>query len=486
MNIRTKISLWYAGLLILIIVLFSVAVFGVIQATIINSIDSGLAQTSSNIRQNIRVIPMGEFGALETGVVFRNSDIFNVPGLSIQVWQTSDSETRIEPILIQSSSDLRDVEHALDSSALNATSPTFNKVILNNIPERVMTQPFITTDGQQLGVIQIASSLHIVDQVTTGLIKVMLVVTIIGVVISIVLGMMLSYRALQPIQEITAAAARISTTDDLTTRLPENVPDDEIGHLTRVFNHMMARLEHLFGVQQRFVTDLSHELRTPLTAIQGNLDMINRYGLDDDSLQVMQHATSRMTRMVNEVLMLARADYGDVTIDLYPLDLDEIVMETVSIAPSHAHNKGRNLTFKLAQQESVQINGNFERLQQVVHNLISNACKFTPDGGTITLSVYQCDDSGILEVTDTGIGIAKENLTRIFDRFYQIDDSRAHFNDDDGAGLGLAIVKWIVDAHRGEIEVESQVDVGTTFRVKFPLLKENTYSQKSKVLSAEY
>jgi len=154
------------------------------------------------------------------------------------------------------------------------------------------------------------------------------------VFISIGLGMMVSYRAVRPIQDITAAATRVSRANDLTTRLPTKVPDDEIGRLTKVFNHMMARLEYIFGVQQRFVADLSHELRTPLTAIQGNLDIIKRFGADEESIQAIQDETHRMTRMVKEVLMLARADYGDITIDLYPLDLEQLVVESVATFPA--------------------------------------------------------------------------------------------------------------------------------------------------------
>jgi len=480
MSIRTKISLWYAGLLTLIIIAFSIAVFGVIQATIINSIDSGLARSSSNIIRNIRVIPLGEFGTLETSVIFRNEEIFRVPGLSVQVWQTRDGENTMDPILLQSSFDLTGFTRPLDANALASERPNFTDVEFNNMPERVMTRPFTTAGGQKIGVVQISSSTLIVEQVTDGVLSIMISATVIGVVVSIVLGMMVSYRAVRPIQEITAAATKVSTTTDLSTRLPNNVPDDEIGRLTKVFNHMMARLEHIFGVQQRFVADLSHELRTPLTAIQGNLDIIKRFGADESSIQAIQDETQRMTRMVNEVLMLARADYGDITIDMYPLDLDALVEDCYNTFPALAHARNRDLTFELVRNEAVQINGNYERMQQVVSNLVVNAIKFTADKGIISISVYpRNEQTAVIEVSDTGIGISAEDLERIFDRFYQADHSRRHFTDHDGAGLGLSIVKWIVDTHNGTIEVESKPDEGSTFKILIPLLKENVESQKS-------
>lgn len=474
MKIRTKISLWYAGLLTLIIIIFSVAVFGVIQATILNSIDNSLAQTSVNILRDIRVIPVGEFSAPEIHVVFRSDEVFRIPELSLQVWQTSDGESAIEPTLIRASYDLQGFDGMLDGQYLASGEPVFSNVTLSKTPGRVLTLPFATANGQQIGVIQIAASTLIVQQVTAGVLKVMLLATGLGIVISIMVGMMLSYSALKPIEEISKAAAGISTSDDLTTRLPETgLADDEIGRLTRVFNHMMARLEYLFGVQQRFVADLSHELRTPLTAIQGNLDMVKRYGADETSLEAIQQETARMTRMVNEVLLLARADYGDIQIDLYPLDLDTLMLDVLNTAPALAHH--RDLKFEVGRHENVHINGNYERLLQVVSNLMMNAIKFTNDGGKITLSVYQDGNSGVLEVADTGIGISKENLDRIFDRFYQVDNSRAHTSDHDGSGLGLSIVKWIVEAHGGTIEVSSKVKSGTTFRIRLPILAQEKH-----------
>lgn len=178
--------------------------------------------------------------------------------------------------------------------------------------------------------------------------------------------------------------------------------------------------------------------------------------------------------------MLARADYGDISIDLYPLDLDSLVLESFSNIPALTYAKDRKLDFAMDRHEPVHINGNYERLQQVMDNLIVNAIKYTQDGGKITVSVYSNDDKGVIEVKDTGIGISKENQERIFERFYQVDDSRSHTCDEDGSGLGLSIVKWIVEAHGGSIEIESQLDVGTTFRVVFPLLKQTmTYESPS-------
>ena len=487
MKFHTKIFLWYAGLLTLIIIGFSIAVFGVIQTTIVNSIDNMLASKSSHLIRDMGIHPNYYHGVPSLNIFFQDEEDFRVAGLSIQVWQTHDGNETIPPVLIQSSFDLRGMTSALDVSQLSSDSPIYSNVIFHTERQRVMTRPFSTEDGRQIGVIQTASSIMIVDQITEGILKAMVVTTVIGWIISMGLDMLLSYHALQPIHKITVAVARISTSNDLTTRLTDTNPDNEVGRLARAFNHMMMRLEHLFGVQQRFVTELSHELRTPLTTIQGNLDIIQRYGADETSIQAIQLETKRMIRMVNEVLTLARADLGDDKIDLHPLDInDKLASSSVNRIASIAQEQDHQFFFRVNEyNQPLMINGNYEHLQQVLHNLLMNSIRFTRDGGAIRVSIDKEGDYGIIEVTDTGIGIAKENLERIFDRFYQVDDSRTHTSDNDGSGLGLSIVKWIVEVHKGIIEVESEINNGTTVRIKLPLLKEHLTHSPHQITEAQ-
>ncbi len=487
MKFHTKVFLWYAGLLTLIIIAFSIAVFGVIQATIVNSIDSRLAFKSSHLIKDMGIQSNRHLDTPTLDIVFKDDEVFRVAGVSIQVWQTHDGHQTISPVLIQSSYDLSDLQHALDTSQMTVGEPTYTDVTIHSERQRVMTRPLKTVDGRQIGVVQLASSIMIVDQITDGIIKAMVLTTMIGWIISISLDMLLSYHALQPIQKITNAVARISTSNDLTTRLPDTILDNEVGRLTKAFNHMMARLEHLFGVQQRFVTDLSHELRTPLTTIQGNLDIIQRYGTDETSIQAIQIETKRLTRMVNEVLTLARADFGGTDIDLHPIDINEkLAQESVDRITTIAKSQDQEFYFQVNKHsQPVMINGNYEHLKQVIYNLLMNAIRFTPDGGSIRVSIYEQRPYGVIEVSDTGIGIAKENLERIFDRFFQVDDSRAHTSDYDGSGLGLPIVKWIVEAHKGTIEVESEIDEGTTVRIKLPLLNSDIQPLESLPFSTD-
>jgi signal transduction histidine kinase len=187
-----------------------------------------------------------------------------------------------------------------------------------------------------------------------------------------------------------------------------------------VFNRLMDRLEHLFGAQRRLVADVSHELRTPLTAIRGNLDLIKRYGVDDDSLEAIASESERMARLVNDLLLLARADYGSMQIELSQVDLDTVVGEVFKEAKILA--KDRDLQIHLVAIEPIRMMGNSDRLKQLLLNLVSNAIKFTPDGGQISLALRREGKMARLSVSDTGVGISADDVVRIFDRFYQADD----------------------------------------------------------------
>lgn len=472
MTIRTKLTLWYSGLVALIIIIQSFTVITVSRVSILTTIDQVLQHTATEVRQSINIMPMGDFGSFTNRVIVGSDEIFSAPGTSIQVWQTNDGMGVVNPTLLRASADLRGMDHALDPQAIHSAEAHFSNTLINGVAGRVVTRPFYNSIGNvQIGVIQVASPIHAIEHANSTLLGITIIAATISILISIGLSMWLSKRALKPIEKITAAAASIAEAEDLSTRLSWKGPVDELGRLTNVFNHMMERLEHLFSVQQRFVGDVSHELRTPLTSILGNLEIMDRYGVDKASLEAVHREADRMSRMVNDLLLLARADYGEMKVDFYPLDLDAVALEVYEM--SHILAEKRKLRIKLGRFEPVRIHGNTDRLKQLLLNLTSNAIKFTEDGGSITLSVYEDKGNAVLEVEDTGIGISEEDLRRIFDRFFQADNSRVHLSEADGAGLGLSIARWIVDIHHASINVTSKVGEGTRFVIRFPLLSSN-------------
>lgn len=481
MTIRKKLILWYSGLLALIIVLFGAIQFGVTRWVMVNSVDTSLNDTVDQVWRNSNAALVGEFGS-PTGIVIQlpELDVFRASGVVVQVWDMSEDIPR----LARSSSNLEGYRAPLDARALSIEaeivlhdsepSPNmFTNQFIDNREWRVLTRP-LDVWGKRI-VIQTATSLETINAAGNGLLIILLGSMGVALIGSSIVGLMLSHRALKPIESITEAASRIAEADDLATRLPWQGPMDELGKLTSVFNHMMERLQHLFSVQQRFVADVSHELRTPLTAIRGHVELIKRYGMDDDSFDAISSETERMHRMVNDLLLLAKADYGGLTLTLSPLDLDTIISETYREAKVLA--KDRDLKVTIREFEPVRINGDADRLKQLMLNLVSNAIKFTPDGGTITINLRKDNEYAIIEVIDTGIGIDEEDQKRVFDRFFQAEASRARdVVKGMGTGLGLSIAKWIVDAHRGQIHVDSEIGVGSTFTVVIPHIEARTVS----------
>ena len=466
MTIRTRLALWYTGLLTLIIIIFSVTVFTVMQVSILSTIDNVLSRTASEVIRGMGVTPVGPVGMLSAQITFRSDDIFLAPGTSIQVWQTHTGTSTIDsPVLARASSNLIGFTEPLDAASVHSTAERYTNVSVNDIAGRVATRPFYSA-GQQIGVVQVATSIQTVEQSSEMLLLVMFIATVISVVAAVILSLWFSGRALQPIDDIAQAAANIARADDLSTRMSWDGPMDELGRLSSVFNHMMGRLEHLFSVQQRFVGDVSHELRTPLTAIKGNVEIIRRYGMDASALDAIHSETERMSRMVNDLLLLARAEYGEIRVDFEPMHLDRLALQVYE--QSQMLITDRQLRLKLGRMEPTQMHGNTDRIKQLIINLINNAIKFTPDGGQIEVSVFTDKEQAVLEVSDTGIGIGQDDQACIFDRFFQADNSRVHRSDNDGAGLGLSIVKAFVDLHRGSVAVNSTPGSGTTFTVRLP------------------
>lgn len=472
MTLRNRLILLYSGLLAVIIVLFGAILYGVTRWTLVNSVDTTLVQTVEQVIANSRPFVVSEFGESTLRLSLPELDFFRASGVVVQVWEINESGT---PQLAGYSSNLPDYTDPLDPGrlafadahyhTLNETpADHFSNVRLNGEDWRVLARPIRIWDDRKI-VIQTAAPFYTVNQATRAVLVLMVISTTVAIIGSIGLGMGLSDRALAPIETITQAAAGIVAKDDLKTRLPWSGPQDELGRLISVFNQMMERLDSLFTVQHRFVADVSHELRTPLTAIRGHFDLIKRYGMEATSMEAIESEIERMSRMVNDLLLLAKADSGGLKLELQVIDLDTVISEVYR--EGRVLVKDQAITLTIGDFEPVRISGDSDRLKQLFLNLVSNAIKFTSPGGTITIDLRRTPTHAVVEVTDTGIGIADENLKHIFDRFYQAEPSRKG----EGAGLGLSIAKWIAEAHHGAISVTSELGSGTTFTVQIPHLE---------------
>jgi heavy metal sensor kinase len=281
-------------------------------------------------------------------------------------------------------------------------------------------------------------------------------------------GYWLVNRALRPVDRLSQTAEQMSL-QNLSFRLPVVRSGDALERLSNSFNTMLGRLGDSVQTSRRFLADASHELRTPLTIIKGELEeftrepYVNERDLRERVGSVLEEV-ARLEHLVSGLLVISRLDAGETQVDWRDVDLAELAYNTAEHMNLMAVDRG--IEIDLSGLQKTVVRGDRARIKQIIVNLLDNAIRFTGRGGTVSLRTAADDAGSLLEVADTGIGIRPSMLPHIFDRFFRVDEARSR--DDGGAGLGLAIVKSICSAHGAEIDVQSRVEFGSRFRVRFP------------------
>ncbi len=295
-------------------------------------------------------------------------------------------------------------------------------------------------------------------------------------------GFALARKALAPIDVMARKAERISA-ERLNERLPIENPEDELGHLAQAFNATLARLEAAFDQLRRFTADASHELRTPLTAIRsvGEVALQTPKSATEyrDVIGSMLEETDRLTRVVDSLLTLSRADAGHIHVQRTDISLLGLAQEASSLVEVLAEEKRQRISVE--GDPTLIVSGDRLILRQALINLIDNAIKYSQGGAEIFVRVAAGKDTQlIVEVVDQGPGVSQEHQSRIFDRFYRVDSARSR--EWGGAGLGLAIARWAVEVHGGQIRLQSVEGQGSTFRIALPsttTLEKNGYKEAS-------
>ncbi|WP_432405353.1 sensor histidine kinase [Wukongibacter sp. M2B1] len=298
---------------------------------------------------------------------------------------------------------------------------------------------------------------------------VLLIVNIIGLIIVIVIGFRLSKRMLSPIKDMTERVNAI-TVQNLDTRLDVGGAYDELRDLAVTFNQMFDKIQASYEKQNQFVSDASHELRTPISVIQGYINLLDRWGkgdkdILDESIVAIKGESEAMKDLIEKLLFLARSDKNllDLQIEYFYINelIDEVIFETKLIDSNHTIIGETN--------ENISINADKKLLKQAIRIFIDNSVKFTPKGGTIKVSSCLQKRQLLIIVEDTGVGIPKEDIDHVFNRFYRSDKSRT--KETGGHGLGLSIAKLIIDEHGGHLKVESKVNIGTKIKMFLPIKK---------------
>ena len=453
MSLRTRLTLLYTSLLGGILLLFSVGVFGLVSASLVNHIDDTLTETVREILRVTRVGSVGDINLIAFPPLNMTASVY------VQVWDHKGRLRSASPGMTQAN-------QSLDPLGLQASQSVYRNTTYQDVQMRVLSVPLKIGDSPA-GVIQAATSMTMVESTRWDLLYVLVATVLLTVLLAALASWLIVGRALAPLGTVTDAAMQINRADDLSRRIPyHGPPEDEIGRLIRAFNHTLGRLEQLFASQQRFLADVSHELRTPLTVIKGNVDLMRRMkSLDEESLTSIDQEANRLTRLVGDLLLLVQAESGNLSLNMKPVELDTLLLEVSHEMRMLAKGK---VHIKVTGIDQVQVNGDRDRLKQVLLNLVANAIQYTPRGGRVLLSLGKVGEQARLIVRDTGAGIPAKDLPHIFDRFYRAEKSRTR-SGITGFGLGLSIAHWIVEHHGGRIEVDSQEGKGTTFCLWLPL-----------------
>ena len=292
----------------------------------------------------------------------------------------------------------------------------------------------------------------------------------IGLIVVLGVGRWMAGRALQPLARLAVAAQSINVTD-LHRRLPVRGAGDELDAFADAFNGAVARLERAVGEMKQFSAAMAHEIRTPLAAIRAGMELslsAKRSADEHRRAAVSQlEEVDRLTRLLNQLLTLARAEAGELRVAYRPVPLVALSRSVVESLEPVAQAKDVTLTCECG--DEVEIKGDPGWIERLLLNLADNALKFTPAGGTVGVSVAREGSIATLSVRDTGVGIPAAALPHLFEPFYQVDSARSPSQD--GAGLGLSLVKWIVERHAAKIDVASALGHGSTFTVRLPVFR---------------
>jgi heavy metal sensor kinase len=458
-SVRTRLTLWYVGVLALVIIAFAVLTYFFTVRVLNQDINMRLEEMSRNFTVALE--------AEEADEEEENRNNEHIIIETINEFRFRDYHFAVfadDGRLIASTADFN-----IQGNSSNQT-PAFRDLKNGNEKFRVYDSPLeIRQNHYRLLVFH---SLR--EQLTfeNRLTKIFLFAVPLVLLIAGLGGYFLARKALTPVIEMSKQAEQISA-KNLNERLSVKNERDELGKLAKVFNALLARLEDSFEQQRRFMADASHELRTPLAILRGESEVAlakdNRPTEDyQASLAIVHDESKRLTKIVEDLFTLARADAGQFRASFAPVYLDEIVGDCVRSISVLAQKKRVSLNF--SSDAEMPFSGDESLLRRLFLNLLDNAIKYNRDDGTVSVVCRKNAESFLVEIIDSGTGIPPTEKAHIFDRFYRIDKARSRVEETEtsGAGLGLSIARWITEIHHGKINLVSSDTTGSVFAVEFP------------------
>jgi heavy metal sensor kinase len=468
-SLRFRLIIWYAGLLTFVFLLFAVAAYDAFRHYLERSLAEALFRRSQQISVSL-LANIDSTGAsyvanqIQARYAPENFERFiRVTDANGKVIYASGKAPSFDPSGLpvlkpsQVASDSWRIETLGDGSRLLVTMTVYAPAAATNA--RSPGLEYLIESGGPMQPIE-SMLWHFMSSLLLGLPLVALV--------AVAGGYFLVGRALAPVVQAAQSAERI-TLHNLDERLPVSQTGDELEQLSTALDRMITRLRDAFDQNRRFLADASHELRTPLAALRGEMEsaVAGCSSLEEfrDRVGSALEEVDRLSKIVDRLFAISRLDAGDAQQEWARFDLARLASTTADQMSLLADDKGISVSCNV--EENVEVEGDSARIKQVVVNLLDNAIKYTPSGGSIQLNVRRQERKAVMEVVDTGIGIPAAALPHVFERFFRVDAARSR--EVDGAGLGLAIVKSICSAHGGRVEVESSENHGSRFRVELPL-----------------
>ncbi|ABO49298.1 integral membrane sensor signal transduction histidine kinase [Desulforamulus reducens MI-1] len=470
MTIRLKLTLWYSIVVSLTLIVFSFIIYTFLSYSLAQEIDRDLAGRAVGVIRSIRVVETSFLTPQK--IVLPDVDVFGYPNTYLQV---VDMDGR----LVAKSSNLFNRNVPLNEDTLQQAKngeSFYEWVEVGKQRMRIYNYPLLA-QNRVVGLLQVGQPYSGAQIALNRLRWLLWFFSGLMILAAATIGWWLAKVALKPVENITETAASIRHSLNLQQRIAYEGPKDELGRLVATLNSMLDSLETAYQeladshvAQRRFVADVSHELKTPLTTIRGNIDLIRRMGeehpdIRQEAMEDIASEAERMSRLVLDMLVLARADAG-LTLPLEPVFLSKVIQQVGRQAKLLA----KDIEFKITVEESceqVQILADTDYVKQLVLILLDNAFKYTASPGVVELLVHCTHEHVKIHVKDNGVGIEQAELEHIFERFYRSDKSRPV----GGSGLGLSIAKWIAEQHQATITVNSILHKGSTFIITFPIFQ---------------
>ncbi|GER89345.1 two-component sensor histidine kinase [Dictyobacter vulcani] len=488
-GLRLQLTLWYTTVSVVLMLIFCIAFYTTLQSILFNSFDAALQQRAQQVAESVGV----EGGKLFVDDIDPDAPEMDAPAALIEPYNNYDNaKYTSNPHKIYCKTAHRDMVlvRVLDKSGREIYATGTSRALAiprTSVMLPLAGQPWRATlaaghdrtmrvystmlvDGRTIiGIVQVGQSLDPLYRSLDHIVLILFLLMLLALAICSLGSYWLSGRAFRSIYLLTRTAREITATG-LHQRVLIPAARDEVRDLSIIFNQMVARLERAFIQQRRLVADASHELRTPVAVIRNLTEVALAQPAQADEykhvLAEVNAESEHLGHLLNDLLVLARADEGQLKLDCEPVRLDLLALDVLDSLEPLARE--RAIALQVRRLTPATVAGDAARLIQVIMGLVDNALNYTNAGGKVTLSVEVRDTQAYLHVADTGMGIEPRDIEHIFERFYRADPARSRAAG--GSGLGLSIVEWVVRAHRGSVEVQSELGNGSIFTVILPCL----------------